>query len=441
LPYDLVCDGQDVDLGAQKYLLSPQDLAAYDLVPELAELGIRSLKIEGRLKSPEYVANITSHYRRAIDAAYGGRRAEFTPRDVAEMELSFSRGFSHGWLGGCDHKMLVPALSSAKRGIHVGQVQSVCKGRVRVRLCGPLKRGDGVVFEGDRATGAEQGGRIYEIYAEGKSLAGAATAGEVELGFGHDAIDLGQIRLGQSLWKTDDPELTARLRRTFTAADPVRRVPLDLEIEAAVGAVLRVVGRTATGVECRLESREPLAAAIRHPLTSDVLRKQFGRLGGSVYQLRNVECLIDGEPMAPLSVLGELRHALIAQLDAALRRLRPRAIASGDVLGELRTAAKSIAADHELESAPPTTLWVLCRTLDQLQPVLSAGVRRLYADFQDIRQYREAIGIAHAAGAEIFLATPRIQKPDEPGIFRVLARYGADGILCRNLGAMAFFAE
>jgi len=89
LPYQLVCDGQDVDLGEQQYLLSPQDLAAYDLVSELLAAGIRSFKIEGRLKTPEYVANITRHYRRAIDAALAAVPVDFTPRDVEEMELSF----------------------------------------------------------------------------------------------------------------------------------------------------------------------------------------------------------------------------------------------------------------------------------------------------------------------------------------------------------------
>src|SRR6476659_15772 len=134
LPYDLICDGRDVDLGEQKYLLSPQDLAAYDLIPDLIEAGVCSFKIEGRLKTPEYVANIVRHYRQAIDAALAGKNAEFTSRDVEEMELSFSRGFSHGWLEGCDHKMLVPATSSSKRGVLLGQVRGVRKGRVIVEL-------------------------------------------------------------------------------------------------------------------------------------------------------------------------------------------------------------------------------------------------------------------------------------------------------------------
>src|SRR3954462_1235673 len=113
LPYDLVVDGTVRDLGEKAYLLSPLDLAAHDMIGELVDLGVCSFKIEGRLKSPEYVANITRQYRRALDAAAADRAANFTDQDVAEMELSFSRGFSPGWLGGCDHKMLVPGLSSA----------------------------------------------------------------------------------------------------------------------------------------------------------------------------------------------------------------------------------------------------------------------------------------------------------------------------------------
>src|SRR6266550_3863762 len=87
MTYQLVCDGQDIDLGQQQYLLSPQDLAAYDLIPQLIEAGVCSFKIEGRLKTAEYVANIVRHYRRAIDAALASQPAQFTPRDVEEMEL------------------------------------------------------------------------------------------------------------------------------------------------------------------------------------------------------------------------------------------------------------------------------------------------------------------------------------------------------------------
>src|SRR4051794_6253167 len=198
LPYDLICDGEDVDLGDVKYLLSPQDLAAYALIPDLINAGVTSFKIEGRLKTPEYVANITRQYRRALDAAAADREANFTDQDVTEMELSFSRGFSPGWLGGCDHKMLVPGISSAKRGVLVGEVKAVRARSVVVAARRTVAPGDGVVFAGDREEGDEQGGRVYEVTRRGD---------DIELAFAHHSIDFSRLHAGQQLWKTDDPKL------------------------------------------------------------------------------------------------------------------------------------------------------------------------------------------------------------------------------------------
>jgi putative protease len=159
----MICDGKDVDLGPVRYLLSPQDLAAYALIPELIEAGVCSLKIEGRLKTPEYVANITSHYRQAIDRAMQGLSVEFTAESQREMELSFSRGFTPGWLEGCNHKRLVPGESSAKKGVLVGEVIAKRGDRLHARLHVPLAKGDGIVLEGDRMANEEVGGRIFDI--------------------------------------------------------------------------------------------------------------------------------------------------------------------------------------------------------------------------------------------------------------------------------------
>ena len=135
--------------------------------------------------------------------------------------------------------------------------------------------GDGVVFAGNREEGDEQGGRVYEVTPRG--------GGDIELAFGHDAIDFARLQPGQQLWKTDDPQLTAKLRKTFTGAKPQRRVALDLVVHAAVGEKLRITGQAANGASCDVESTEPLAAANKHPLTQEVLEQQLGRLGGTVY--------------------------------------------------------------------------------------------------------------------------------------------------------------
>jgi putative protease len=438
MPYRLICDGEERDLDDQKYLLSPQDLAAFDLVPRLIEAGVSGFKIEGRLKTAEYVANITRNYRTAIDAA-AGRPAVFTPVQVEEMQLSFSRGFSHGWLEGCDHKRLVPGLSSANRGVLLGRVKGAGKGRVRIELASSIKRGDGIVFDGDRMADAEQGSRVYEVFVQGRSLEESVSSGVVDLTFGHGAIDIEKLRADQKVWKTDDPELSRRLRKTFAGPDPQRRVDLDIEVRAAVGSPLRITARAASGAACSLESVELLEEARKHPLSADLLREQLGRLGGTVYQLRQLEARIEGRPMAPLSVLGKLRHELVRRIDAAVAERPRRGLAPESPLPALRAAARAA-----VNSSPPLAgirLHVLCRCLEQVPTLLDCGVTSLIVDFQDIRQYAAAVQLAHAGGAEIFIATPRIQKPAEMGIFRVLARHGADGILARNLAGLAFFRE
>ena len=223
MPYEIVCDDRLVELDNVQYLLSPQDLAAYDLVPQLIDLGVASLKIEGRLKTAEYVANITRHYREAIDAAWAGRPVAFTPREVQEMQLSFSRGFSHGFLDGNNHKVLVRGDYAKKRGILLGVVGAITSAGVRLAAAALVKPGDGLVFDGDDATGRlEQGGRVYEVIAldqkpgeSGRSKNSDSVTSRVELRFGREAIDLRGLEPGQQVWKTDDPELTRRLRRSF----------------------------------------------------------------------------------------------------------------------------------------------------------------------------------------------------------------------------------
>jgi putative protease len=465
LPYDLVCDGRDVDLGEQKYLLSPQDLAAYDLVPQLIEAGVCSFKIEGRLKTPEYVANMVRHYRQAIDAALAGRKIEFSSRDVEEMELSFSRGFSHGWLEGCDHKALVPAISSSKRGVLLGHVRGVRHGRVSVELADrAIKRGDGVSFDCGRAVDDEQGGRVYEVFRNSRSLEEPVLSGIVELTFAHGAIDFNQIQPGMRVWKNDDPELTSRLRKTFTGSQPLRRTAVDLAVIAAVDRPLVVEAATESGVRCRLESSQPCAEARQHPLTEEKLREQLGRLGGTAFVLRNLTAEIQGRPMLPFSVLGTLRHELVDALDRQTQSPPARQVRSTSVLPELRAAIDSSpthsswptlsasAADRmdmadagsvcHGECAPShATLHVLCRSLAQLRECLAAGEQNLYVDFADIREYREAVKLSRERDAAIVLATPRIQKPDEMGIFHALAKHGADGILVRNLAGLRFYRE
>ena len=447
LPYDLFCDDQPVDLGAVKYLLSPQDLAAFEMIPQLLAAGVSSFKIEGRLKTPEYVANITHHYRRAIDAAVAGQSAKFTAANVEEMELSFSRGFSPGWLEGINHKRLVPGESSSKRGVLLGTITSVRGDAVFLKLQTSLACGDGLVFDGDRAADAEQGGRVFALYQDDRSVT-RANAGEVECRFGRDALDLTQLSPGQRAFKTDDPALTARIRKTFTGPDPQRRRLVTLFVKAVVGEPLHVEAELdANRPRVRISLDTPLPVAQRHPLTEQTLRDQFGRLGGTAFELADLHATIDGKPMVPFSVLGQMRHKLVAALEEQARQAPSRACGDESALGRLRSASAVARSAKERPVTEATNLHLMCRSLPQLQALLTVLATEpeamrpasLMVDFADIREYREAVTSAREiAGLSIYLATPRIQKPGESGIFASLAKHEPAGILVRNLSGLRY---
>jgi putative protease len=167
---------QAVPLGDRKYLLSPQDLAGLEVLPELVRAGVASLKIEGRLKSPEYVANITRIYRKALDqlwrASYGSSQFKTfkmsllvgSPlrKDRYEMEMAFSRGLYTGWFGGTNNQQLVHARFGKKRGVFSAKSRKSCAtGLVKLARPAQTRRRRGLRRR--HPDEKEEGGRIYEI--------------------------------------------------------------------------------------------------------------------------------------------------------------------------------------------------------------------------------------------------------------------------------------
>ena len=437
MPYEIVCDGELVDLGRTQYLLSPQDLAAYDLIPRLIELGVASLKIEGRLKTPEYVANITRHYRQAIDAAWAGRPVAFTPRDVEEMELSFSRGFSHGFLDGTNHKVLVRGDYAKKRGIFLGRVDSITGAGVRLNCSTAVKPGDGVVFDGDDLEGVpEQGGRIYEVLP--------GRGGWIELRFGRDDIEVSRLQPGQGVWKTDDPELTARLRRSFEgAAEPAGRPGPGRRGRGGLADPDRGAhGYGSRGSSSRVPRRWRRPARVLPTWTCCAI-SSAGWEGPSIDSVRSTHRSTGG-PMVPKSLLNQLRRELVDRLDAAVSVPTRRAMAAGTGPGRPArpdpAGARPRGSDWVRQPGSSRTV-VLCRRTDQIEAAVAQGITTILADYQDIKEYAHAVRAARQGGAKVFLATPRIEKPYEANLFRYLEKLKPDGILVRNAGGLYFCAE
>jgi putative protease len=436
MPYELLCDGQPVPLGDRKYLLSPQDLAGLDLLPEMARIGIASLKIEGRLKSREYVANITRVYRQALDRL-GGRVVpageSISPASAKyRMEMAFSRGLFTGWFGGINNQALVHGRFGTKRGVFLGEVASVRGDAVTVPLVSDLKPGDGVVFDAGHPEQKEEGGRVYEV----RAVRAGRGEGLAELRFGTGDVDFARIHAGDKLWKTSDPELERRLRQTFEGDIPRHLRDITAETHGTEGAPLVLVLRDEQGRLARVESAPPLQKAERQPLTTQRLKDQIGRLGGTPFRLAELHNQIEGDLILPVSELNRMRREAVAELER--RRSEPLRW----TLHPGRTRNETVAAPRDAQTEPE--LIVLARTLDQIEAAVACGVRRVYCEFEDIKKYRGAVEsfrklTAGMAGAEIFVAPPRIFKMGEDWTLQQVRSCEADGYLVRNYDHLEYF--
>lgn len=449
LPYDLMVDGVHQPMGDVTYLLSPKDLAAVELMPELIEAGVTSFKIEGRLKSPEYVANVVSKYRRAIDKYFDGDRSAPSKEEMNELQQSFSRGFTHGFLDGTNNKKLVEGTFPKSRGLYLGRVERVLRDAVVCRIEVPLKRGDGIVFDAGDPTKKEEGGRVYDLRRQGVKLEGEAQEGTMlELVPGRNDIDLRRVHVGDRIWKTSDPALDRRLRATFETEKPYRVFPLHVKVQGELGQPLRTWWTDVQkGNTVAVESELPLEQAQKRPMDGELLGEQFGRLGGTVYQLDAIEVELQGDLIIPMRELNRMRREAADAL--AGERPKPpvyvkRAV---DVREDVYAAGAGKATTAESEnngSAPASTsaakLTVLCRSLPQLEAaVRSEKVGMVYADFEFIKQFPAAMELARRAGKPIALATPRIHMPGENGYHANILKLKPDAVLVRNTGALYYY--
>lgn len=422
MPYEMMVDGELRDLGERRYLLSPQDLAGHEEIPELLRLGVKSFKIEGRLKTPEYVAAVTRVYRRAIDAALAGQPSPVGAEDRYALEMVFSRGLSTGWLGGIDNQRLVHGRFGKKRGVFLGTVRSVGPDWVEVGLEQALAPGDGVVFETGEDPDQEPGGRVFEVRGD-------------RMFFQRGKIDRHRLAVGQRVWKTDDPHLAGRLRATWAAgkfAPGTGERAVRWRVEGLEGSamVLRDLG---SGVE--VGSATPLRAAERRPMDLPFLKDQLGRLGGSGFWLEALEVALEGDLMLPVSELNRMRRALV-------ERIRAEGVSARVEVGGERSWV-DLLPERDVPGKGAVCLSVLCRNDAQIDAALEFGVGTIHVDFEDIARYKDLVKRfrREAGGGRIVLATPRIQKPGETGLFRIVERAEPDAVLVRNLGGAGYFGK
>ena len=478
LPYSLVVDGTPRDLGEVEYLLSPKDLVGLDAIGALADIGVASLKIEGRLKGPSYVATAVAQYRDAA-ARSVGETAPASPVDIpldrASLHVAYSRGVSRGFLGGADHQTLVEGRFPRHRGLPIGRIVAIEGDEVEVvrdpgqrpvtggaataagastaddrtsperhpdgyvRLS-DVRAGMGVVFDAGEPEKAEQGGPIFAV---------APTAKGYRLRFGNPGPDLSRVRAGDFVWVSSDPKVTRAGEKAAEAGrEALGRIAVNFAVAGAVGAPLevRAIVRTRGDADARVRaevavrSAAILAAARGAGISRELILDKLGGLGGTPFHAGSIDTskLAAGLHL-PVSELKELRRAIVAQLDAAIATV-DREVVRAPVIDQVRERVRAPGAMPTAE-VPAAKLVALCRNDAQLDAVLDAGADEVELDWMELVGLARAVDRAKARGVRVGVATVRVQKPGEEKIDAHRARLGADSVLVLSWGSLAYFTD
>ena len=277
----------------RNYILSTKDLNTIDHVDELE--GIDSLKIEGRMKEPIYVANVISRYRMALD----GRASR---EDKVKLNRTFNRTYTCGYLFGEDRGSITNVEKPNHHGYRIGEIVGVRKGLYEIALTDALRQNDLIRI---RHKAEDVNLAASKIYDAGGRLINGAQAGETCF------IRLKErLSVGDPVYKSKDiayeKELESQLSGEF------RRFPLNMAVYAHPGAPL-VVNAEAFGLEYTYEGDEMLSEALKQPTTKDAVEKQLARLNDTIFALGEVE-YEDCGAFVPAKMLNAARKDIVERM-------------------------------------------------------------------------------------------------------------------------------
>jgi putative protease len=465
LPYRIFVDGKEWKDPKARYLFSTRDLCALPKLEELREIGVESLKVEGRLKSPEYVAAVSHAYRKALE------KSRLTAQDLEPLEVLFSRGLNTGWLDGVNHQELVDGSFSNHHGEFIGTVVQVERGGVIVELedkpvpC-TLLPGDGILFEEYRAEPEprQTGSRLYKATWSASShdsrraenarenAHGNAGKSQVRLEFGRE-FNLRKVTYGMKAYRNDSPALEKELHKTFTDKSFTKHIPICMTLEGKIGEPLKL---TISSNETRAVTVEgAILEASRNEVAPDTLqtiaKKELLALSATAYVLDKLEIKLPANAFLPGKVLRTLRQEAVQALDEKRlqwRKLAPSANAGREFLHNVVQAARNSkeipAGVHPgLRSGAGTrrTITVLVRRPEQIKALQGLDIDKVVMDFDWGVKYDEPLERIHKLGFEAGIATLRIHKPGENHYIKQILTLMPEFALVRNLGSLALLKD
>ena len=423
------------------YLISTKDLAAYEYLADLAEAGVGCFKIEGRKKKPEYVATVTREYREFLAGVARGERPPLSSEEVAPLVQIYSRGFTGGMYGGRAGRDYITRDQPDNRGRELGVVIGYERGELIVDVRDVIMPRDGLGFEPPLGTGGETTGfqvATIRTISSRDGIHRQAIQSRVRVGAGWRVVRSSEIALLERA-RASYAALSAPAKR--------RKTRLDVRVFGAAGSPLKAMF-SADGEEVMVASEPTLAPASARPLTRDVLREQFGRLGDTPFALAAIDdAALAAGLFLPISALNHVRQQAVEQLTMrrdwardASRAERDAQIASAIDRVDVTVAAPAGASDTTF------ALRATVFTVDDGRAAADGGATEVVFDpflrhpAPPVARVRALQADLAARGVTLRLRTPTIVRPEERRSIQKWLDLGLP-LLSGHLGLVAEFGR
>lgn len=446
LPYELL-DGKSgrtaSNSNAAGYLLSPKDLCSIEMLGEIIYSGVKSLKIEGRMKTPEYVATVVGNYRKYIDAVLGSlhnnnKSVTVDPEDMKDLAQIFNRGgFSQGYLKGKAGKDMMCYEKPKNWGIYLGEAVSCNRAEktVRIRLEEELSIGDGIeIWNGEEQS---PGNIVTEIKINGRNGTSAKRGDVVDAG-----SLVGKIFKGNSVYKTSDKKLVTGARVTFTGK-PRKKAFLSCKMTVKSDAPVVLNVWDDRGNEVTLNSGIFPEAAVNRPLTEDKIREQLNKTGSTPFTFDAVEIELDEHLSLPVSAINDVRRRALEEMEVKRAEKYSRKLSVEIV----ETKKNIFYFPGNSRKRMDIKFSALIYKPDSGIDYSEVGVDRLYLPFSAFlkEENREVFAQYRKKGKEIFAWLPSITRGNYDKLIKLnlktVVETGIDGILAGNHGFIPYLRE
>ena len=412
-----ISTGEEIHSNGE-YLLSTKDLNTIEDVDKIIETGVLSLKIEGRMKKPEYVATVINSYRNAIDEYQATKKVNISTETMEDLYTIFNRKFTKGLILGEVGEDVMNSNVPNNQGLYVGKVVDYNKKakRLKIKLEGTLKKGDGINLGGGTI------GRIIK----GKEIAQIGYKGEtIELDF------IGEARKNQPVFKTSDTNLIDKAQKTYTQDKEFAKSLIDAEITIKLGEYPELKLIDKNNNSATVKGDKLVEKALKVALGEEKIETQIKKLGNTPYELDDLKINLDEGVSMPISLINQMRREAIELLDEARIPVKGRAYKDSKIKYSPKKYAKDTNSNSKIR--------VKINNIEALKSIINLDIDMIY--YEDVATLEQAMAMATANNKKLIYSAPRIVRNKEYKRLEKSNEYCKENVQISALGQVKYYKE